>query len=244
MNMALPKIILAFDTALGGCGVAVLNTETGAVFSDLQPMTRGQSEMLVPMVDGLLQKAGIDYSQLDLIATTTGPGAFTGLRIGLSAARSFALALDIPVAGVTTTDVIARTFFHDNKGKDGKPLLVVMETKRTDLYFQMFSAQGEAAGNAGVISIDQLLVRFGDLAVTLCGDGVGRVRETLADNWPAQWVFADGYALPDPVFLARLGHEQAVAGRLQPADPLYLRDADVSVSTRPVRVIADKAAQD
>lgn len=230
--------ILALDTALGGCGVAVLNTATGRVFSELRPMARGQSELLVPMVGAVMEQAGLDYKDVGLIVTTIGPGAFTGLRIGISAARSFALALDIPVTGVTTMDVLASGFFKKNKILQGD-LLIIVETKRSDLYFQHFHADGKPATAAGVASMDALLKEFGGMKLTLCGDGAGRLRDGLAQNWPENWHMESGYDLPDPAILAAIGFERQKTGRLQPADPLYLRGADVSLSTRPARTIAE-----
>lgn len=236
-------VILAFDTALGGCGVAVLNAATGRVVSDLRPMTRGQSELLVPMVEEVMQRSGSDYPALGLIVTTTGPGAFTGLRIGLSAARSFGLALDIPVTGVMTTEVLARKFVEDHRDLQSD-FLVIIETKRSDLYFQHFRANGEAVEVEGVSSIEALLRDFGSGSFALCGDGVGRLRDTLAASWPEHWVAVEGYDLPDPVALAAIGWDQFRAGQLQPANPVYLREADVSVSTRIGRTIAPVSNQE
>ncbi|MGZ9096797.1 MAG: tRNA (adenosine(37)-N6)-threonylcarbamoyltransferase complex dimerization subunit type 1 TsaB [Micavibrio sp.] len=229
--------ILAFDTAMNGCSVAVLDTATDQAISETKMMVRGQSELLVPMVDDIVAKAGITFQDLDLIVTTIGPGAFTGLRIGLSAARSFALALDIPLAGVTTTEVLAQKFFNDHKGKGGD-LLVLIETKRTDLYFQPFDESIKARADAGVMSATGLRDRFGDQMMFVCGDGATRCKAELGTAWPETWSMVEGYDLPDAVVMAQLGAELQKIGLLKPPVPLYLRDADVSVSTRPGRVIA------
>lgn len=229
--------ILAFDTAMSGCSVAVLDTVTGQAISETKLMVRGQSEWLVPMVDEIVAKAGITFQDLSLIVTTIGPGAFTGLRIGLSAARSFALALDIPVAGVTTTEVLAKKFFNDHKGKRGD-LLVLIETKRTDLYFQPFEGDGNALEDAGVMPVAGLCERFGERPLFVCGDGAARCKTEMGADWPETWSMVEGYDLPDATVMAQLGAEQQKGGLLKPSAPLYLRDADVSVSTRPGRVIA------
>ncbi len=229
--------ILAFDTAMSGCSVAVFDTATGQAVSETRAMVRGQSELLVPMVDAVVERAGITFQDLSLIVTTIGPGAFTGLRIGLSAARNFALALGIPVAGVTTTEVLAKKYFND-RNEIGGDLLVLIETKRTDLYFQPYGRAGNALDEAGVAPVTVLRERFGGQALSVCGDGVARCKNELGVDWPSSWVVAEGYDLPDAVVMARLGGEQQKAGLLKPADPLYLRDADVSISTRPVRTIA------
>jgi tRNA threonylcarbamoyladenosine biosynthesis protein TsaB len=232
--------VLAFDTAMAGCSVCVFNTETKSAVKDMRMMARGQSELLVPMIDGVIKQAGITFQDIALIVTTVGPGAFTGLRIGLSAARSFGLALDVPVAGVTTTEILAEKFFSNNNGKRGD-LLALLETKRADLYFQSYEASGKPRAEAGVASIESILTEFAGQTLTLCGDGVERLRETLeGDNivWPAGWFFESGYDMPDPLVMAKTGYAQFRAGIAKPADPVYLRGADVSVSNRPQRTIA------
>ena len=81
--------VLAIDTALEACSVAVLDTERGdIVAAETLPMTRGHAEALVPLLARVMDKAAVAFSELDRIAVTTGPGSFTGLRVGISAARA------------------------------------------------------------------------------------------------------------------------------------------------------------
>lgn len=232
-DFVIPRYILAFDTAMGGCSAAVFDAQTGQAVSDSRAMTRGQSEELVPMVQGVVRQAGIDFPQIGLVVTTIGPGAFTGLRIGISAARSFGLALGAPVAGLRTTDVIAHACAE--KSHDINRLLVVLETKRTDFYVQ------EGLAEPGVLAADELRAKYQDITLTFCGDGVLRLQSELGAAWPQGWSVAAGFDLPDPVMMARMALEDAKAGHLRPAEPLYLRDADVSVSNKPARVIAGES---
>ena len=92
-------LILAIDTALDACAAAVLDTEAGKLIAqESQGMKRGHAEALMPLVGRVIARSGIGFADLDLIAVTTGPGSFTGLRVGLSAARGIALAATKPVA--------------------------------------------------------------------------------------------------------------------------------------------------
>ena len=225
----IPPCILAFDTAMSGCSVAVFDAATGDGVSESRPMVRGQSEALVPMLQEILARAGRSFADIGLIATTIGPGAFTGLRIGLSTARSLALALDIPAGGVTTTEVIARTV-HE-KLNPLNEVMVVLETKREDFYAQHFPRPPVA------ISREDLYAQYQDTHLTLCGDGVSRLMSGLGGGC-ARWVFEEGFDLPDPSMIARIAWENLKAGALRPPAPLYLRDADVSQSSRPARTIA------
>lgn len=99
-------IVLAIDTALDACAVALAE---GAVvrIAKSEAMQRGQAERLAPMVREVMQEAGVAFSALDRIAVTTGPGSFTGVRVGLSFARALALALDKPCLGVSTLEALA-----------------------------------------------------------------------------------------------------------------------------------------
>jgi tRNA threonylcarbamoyladenosine biosynthesis protein TsaB len=230
-DSVIPRYILAFDTAMGGCSAAVLDTETGQAWSRSEAMGRGQSERLVPMAQEVMAEAGVAMADLGLIVTTIGPGGFTGLRIGLSTARSFGMALGIPVAGVRTTDVLIKS--TREKLNDQNRLIAVIETKREDFYVQEDDAEPD------LLSADLVLSKYKDNQVTLCGDGILRLKNDIGVVWPETFYVAENSDLPDPVMMARMGADDLKNGRLQPPEPLYLRDADVSVSKRAQRVIAE-----
>jgi tRNA threonylcarbamoyladenosine biosynthesis protein TsaB len=99
-------IVLALDTALDGCSVAIADGEIVRAWRD-ETMTRGQAERLAPMVRETLEAAGIRFSELDRVAVTTGPGSFTGVRVGLSFARALALSLNKSCLGVSTLEALA-----------------------------------------------------------------------------------------------------------------------------------------
>ena len=98
--------ILAVDTALGACSVALL--ENNATLAQiLEPMERGHAERLAPMVAEAMQAAKADFQTLDRLAVTVGPGTFTGQRVGLAFMRGLRLALRLPLTGVTTLEGMA-----------------------------------------------------------------------------------------------------------------------------------------
>jgi len=81
-------LILAIDTALDACAAGVLDTEAGRLIAmESQAMKRGHAEALMPLIGRVMKDSGVAFASLDRIAVTTGPGSFTGLRVGLSAAR-------------------------------------------------------------------------------------------------------------------------------------------------------------
>jgi tRNA threonylcarbamoyladenosine biosynthesis protein TsaB len=99
-------IVLAVDTALDACSVAIVRGDE-ALAAISESMSRGQAERLAPMAREAAEQAGIAFSDIDRIAVTTGPGSFTGVRVGLSFARALALALNKPCVGVSTLEALA-----------------------------------------------------------------------------------------------------------------------------------------
>ena len=95
--------ILAFDTALNACSVAI--ADDGQVLAHThEKRRRGHAETLLPMIEDEMKKAGITYEDLDLLAVTVGPGTFTGLRIGLAAARGISIASRVYFAAPGVSD--------------------------------------------------------------------------------------------------------------------------------------------
>ncbi len=130
--------ILALDSATSACSVAVF-CDDEVIAHGYEEMSRGQAETLIPMVADAMSAAGLVFDALDAIAVTMGPGAFTGVRIGLSTAQSLALAADKPLVGVTTLEAVFAA-----QGQASTPFLVALDTKRTDIYAQLFDSDGEA----------------------------------------------------------------------------------------------------
>lgn len=93
-------LILAFDTSAAHCAAALLSGDT-LLAHHAEAMTRGQAERLMPLLQELLADAGITWKDLSAIGVGVGPGNFTGIRIGVSAARGLALGLNVPAVGVT-----------------------------------------------------------------------------------------------------------------------------------------------
>lgn len=133
--------VLTIDTALQGCAVGLYNSEQDTISENIVHMERGQAEHLVPMIQGIVD----DYSQIDLISVTKGPGAFAGLRIGMMSAKTFGMVLNVPVVGISTFDAVAHT-------AQNKASVILIETKRHDYYAQINGQQPECLTAEDVIS--------------------------------------------------------------------------------------------
>ena len=130
-------LILAIDTALDACAAAVLDTDAGKLIAqESQAMKRGHAEALMPLIARVMKASGIAFAALDRIAVTTGPGSFTGLRVGLSAARGIALAAAKPVVGLTTLTAYAAPFVGDDSAH---PILSAIDARHDHVYFQVVS---------------------------------------------------------------------------------------------------------
>jgi len=217
-------LILAIDTALDACSAGVLDTDTGKLIAlESQPMKRGHAEALMPLIARVIKQAGIAFASFDRIAVTTGPGSFTGLRVGLSAARGIALAADKPVVGLTTLAAYAAPVVSDNAGQ---PVISAIDARHDQVYFQVVSGDGNSLIRPRVAPIEEALraSRFG--APHLVGNAAG----ILADRWPTDALppfRVDAQPAPDIEWVAWLG--AAVNPDTAPARPYYLRAPDAKL---------------
>ncbi len=216
---------------MNGCAAAVTDAQGAVLAARGAAMNRGQAEVLVPMIDEVVTAAG-GYGTIDLIAVTRGPGAFTGIRIGLSTARALGLALGRPVAGVSTLDCLAAAYYTDHP--QGGNVLALIETKREDFYGQFFVPGGQAQGEP--FACPAVSVPLSS-SVTIIGDAGTRFAG-LRSEAAALLRQQSGYELPRADIVARAGlraHESGTGA----AAPLYLRGADVSASTRFTRTVEE-----
>ncbi len=108
--------VLAIDTALAACSAAVLDLDRGGILAHASRlMERGHAEALMPMVAQVMSEAKLEFGELDRIAVTIGPGSFTGMRVGVAAARGIALAAAKPIVALTTLASFAAPHIADRK---------------------------------------------------------------------------------------------------------------------------------
>ena len=214
-------LILAIDTALDACAAAVLDTEAGQLIAqESQAMKRGHAEALMPLIGRVIAASGTTFASLGRIAVTTGPGSFTGLRVGLSAARGIALAANIPVVGVTTLTAYAAPIVSQNAEH---PVISVIDARHDQVYLQVVSGNGSALVRPRVAPMEEALeaCRFGAPYV------VGNAAGLLGERWPSQAVPPAGVDMqpaPDIAWVGWLG--AAVSPNTAPARPFYLRAPD------------------
>lgn len=133
--------ILALDTAASACSAALW--QDGEIIAhQFVEMKRGHAEALLPMVEHVLNQAGLTLEKMDAIGVSVGPGAFTGLRIAMATARGFGVARGLPVVGVTTLETLHQAIPLEERA--GRPVLCALDAKRADLYVQIFDGSGQS----------------------------------------------------------------------------------------------------
>ena len=213
--------ILAIDTALEACSAAVLDTERGdnAAHESL-PMQRGHAEALMPLLKRVMDLAGADFASLDRVAVTTGPGSFTGLRVGIAAARGIGLAAKKPVVGLSTLAAFAAPFIAAD---DTLPVVSVVDARHDHVYLQVFGPGGRTLVPPRLASLQDAL----RVATTGAPRRVGNAANMFAAAWPAAEAAPNAVeqrGAPDIDWVARLGAAASETG--SPPKPLYLRAPD------------------
>jgi len=213
--------VLAIDTALAACSAAVLDTEKDDVVAgESQAMVRGHAEVLLPLVARVMEQAKLEFANLDRIAVTVGPGSFTGLRVGISAARGISLATGKPAFGLTTLSAFAAPYIAQD---DSVPVTAVIDARHEQVYIQVFGRGGRTLVAPRIASISDA-VRAAATSQTRI---VGSAAKMLAAAWPASEPapkLVEESAAPDINWVAHLG-VTAIEGQGSPK-PLYLRTPD------------------
>lgn len=205
------EFLLAVDTTFGACSAALVDGER-VLSRRLEVMQRGHAEALAPMVEAVMTEAGLAFADLDRLAVTTGPGSFTGQRVGLAFMRGLRVALDKPLIGVTSLAAMAA----QAKAEAGCDVAAaVHDAKRGEVYLE--TTAGQAAAIMSVAAAQAILAPYASLALA----GTGAVLMAVP-NAKITTILA-----PDAVWVARLAATAPDTGAAP--RPLYLRPPDAKL---------------
>ncbi|MDA5631775.1 MULTISPECIES: tRNA (adenosine(37)-N6)-threonylcarbamoyltransferase complex dimerization subunit type 1 TsaB [Rhizobium/Agrobacterium group] len=211
-------IVLALDTSGVDCSACVYDSTSDRVLGEVCEMIgKGHAERLMAVIDGALQQAQLPLQKVERIAVTIGPGSFTGIRVGVAAARGFALSLGVEAVGITTLETLA---LHHLLTTPGRPVAVGLDAKRGEAYLQTFAAEGSPLAEAKLLSLDDARgvvsgfdgAVIGSAAPLFAGEEIG----SGPDHFPIASVARSAARKP--------------AGQPKPA-PLYLRGPDARPQT-------------
>ena len=207
--------ILAIDSSHSACSVAYFNG-CEVVSEIFEEMEYGQAERLIPMIQEVLKRSEADFNATDVIAVTTGPGSFTGVRVGLATADGIALAAGLPMVGVSVLEVLAWKVFRCYPGLE--KLCIVLETKRDDFYVQRYH-HGIAFDEPSAKTAQELKDFCSEYVFV--GNGIDRLmKETgSVQNYTVTMPSASDVALFASGKQPQTGFPQA----------LYLREAEVTL---------------
>lgn len=206
--------LLAVETALGACSVAVL-AGPEILAHRFEEMARGHAEALAPMVEDAMREARIAFKALDRLAVTTGPGTFTGQRVGLAFMRGLRVALRKPLIGITTLEAMAAA-------TEARRAASIHDAKRDEAYLLLWQ-DGETVLAPAVMAFAQAVERvrsFGSCA--LAGTGAPAAAACLGEGFAVTNI-----RQPDALWVARLALTRAVPEA--PPAPLYLRAPDAKL---------------
>lgn len=207
---------LAVDTALGGCSVALLEGEK-VLAHIFEAMDRGHAERLAPMVGEAMR--GVEFSSLTHLAVTTGPGTFTGQRVGLAFMRGLRLTLKIPLTGVTTLEVLALAAMQESGMTKAA---AIHDARREEAYLLL--------RDGGRVALEPVVMPFADAVerirafgpCVLAGTGAASAKEKLGADFTLSSI-----RQPDALWVARLA--QTIPVQQDVPGPLYLRAPDAKL---------------
>ncbi len=211
--------ILAIDTALDLCSACVVDEAGGVVAQESMELARGHAEALLPLVERVMARVEGGFGSLERIAVTVGPGSYTGLRVGLSAARALGLATRRPVVGVTTLSALLAPLLAAHH--DGT-FAAAIDARHGAVYLLALSAGEGILVPPAHLPVAEAAERLGPGPVTLVGSGAPALAAALHARGVAAAVAGTGG--PDILSVASLGQVADPAQALP--RPMYLRGAD------------------
>lgn len=218
--------VLAIDTSMQACSAAIY--ADGRLTEAYEPRARGHAEAIVPMIARVIDEAGVSFDELSKLAVTTGPGTFTGVRVGVATARGLALATDLPLVGRSSLWVMARGLAATESIADGQSILIATDARRGEVYWGLFDAKGNEELPPSASPPGEVVARLPDTSIVVAGTGASHIGQAAeeasrdisivrADLQPrAGWLATSASSLDAPV---------------EPPKPLYLRAPDAKPQT-------------
>lgn len=230
-------LILSIDTATPVAGVALVDDKK-TYYEALANTGYKHSRTLLQMIDVSFQQTGYSLAEVDAIAVTTGPGSFTGLRIGLATAKGLALAAGKPIIGIPTLDAIAHNI-------SWRPDLIcpILNARKGEVYTSFYQGERrltdyQALSPENLVRMaNQVMEQTGETTVTFLGDGVNEYRSILFESLGDALVSPPEYWLPRVSAVGILAAGRWLNGQLDDLFsliPTYVRQSEAEIRMRQV----------
>lgn len=212
-------IILNIETATKNCSVALAKDGKTIVCKELATENFSHAEKLHVFIEQILVESNVQFSELNAIAVSQGPGSYTGLRIGISSAKGFSYALNIPLIAVDTLQLLAKQITIDRG-----IILPMIDARRMEVFSAMYDSNYNQIRATQAEIIDESSFQEISETIHLVGDGIGKFTNTLTDE---KFVFHNEVVYPSANEMSALSFE-----RFQNSDfvdvayfePFYLKD--------------------
>jgi tRNA threonylcarbamoyladenosine biosynthesis protein TsaB len=215
-------MILALETSSSLCAVCLYDEDAGKVVAEVSnDIGRGHAERLMDDIERALKCAGLTYKDVTALACGVGPGSFTGIRVGVAAARGFGLALKVPVHGVTSLQAIA---LQAREIADSY-ILAAIDAGREDVYLQKFDTNAMPVDSAKAVHVSELSTAITASPILICGSGAARF-SSLAPSLDVSI-----YGLAMVATAAAVAKSAANTAMSVSPKPLYLRAPDAKPQT-------------
>lgn len=222
-------LILGIETATEQVGVA-LGGHEGVIATFEVVRGRRHAEILTPAIDFVCRQAGIELEEIGCVAVDVGPGLFTGMRVGLSAAKALALALRVPMIGISSLDLLAFPNRHTDR-----VVVPVIDARKNEVFWAMYRQVPGGVQQVSVPAVGPVDELIADLLArsqeALCvGDGAERYRDEIVEGYHCE---VSGPAHPSPGALVQLAHARALREewvRPDEIEPIYLRAPDAQIN--------------
>lgn len=216
--------ILNIETATKNCSVSVgLNGKTIAL-KELSAAQFNHAEKLQTFIDEILQTAKITFKELKAVAVSKGPGSYTGLRIGVSSAKGFCYALDIPLIAVNTLELLA----HQLVAQQGF-IVPMIDARRMEVFTQIFDVSKKVVSKPYALIVEENSFETLEGIIHLIGDGAGKCKEVLNDE---RFKYYDEVVFPSARQMSLLSFEKYLHNDFENTayfEPYYLKDFMLSV---------------
>lgn len=214
------SLILNIETATRNCSVALGKDGEPVIVKEMAGEGYLHAEKLHVFIEEAVNMAGYSFNSLDAVAVSMGPGSYTGLRIGVSAAKGLCYALNLPLIAVDTLEVLARKITV----KNGEFILPLIDARRMEAYMALLDHQYNKITDtkAVIITADSLAVTDG--TIHLVGDGADKCREFYPGN---KYVFHDNVLFPSAAEMCTISEDKNKTGDTVDVayfEPFYLKD--------------------
>lgn len=216
--------ILNIETSTGVCSVSVSDKDAILAARESR-IDRSHASMLTVFIGEAMAEAGIGYNELSGVAVSRGPGSYTGLRIGVSAAKGICYGADIPLIALDTLLIMARGLLRNIADNDGLLLCPMIDARRMEVYTALYDTAGTRVKDitAEIIVNDSFKDYLDERKIIFFGDGSGKCRDTLKHP---NAVFIEGI-YPSACYMAQLSFKAFAEKIFEDTayfEPFYLKD--------------------